>query len=179
MRILNIADGYSSNTVPTITPAVLGADGAQEYIGTGTGADVTFDVTTEPSSDGVLWVYIDGVIVEDTDYSFTHPTITFTTAPALGQRIYVAYMFNGSPIVAAGTNNVIYHTVTAGEVTAKQFTLPSTPAEPAKVLADMVGGGLLYYSVDFTISGAIFDWNGLTLDGLISASDIIRIQYFN
>lgn len=230
MRILNIADGYSSNTLPIITPletgklvtyisdsAYVSANGTptggeiyynsttgkaryyngivaawqvigdqvvyvQEAIGTGNGSNVGFTITNAPINNEALHIFLNGVLQQKTDYSISLPTVTFVTAPSLGTSIYASYLSNGtpaSPIVSVGTNNVLYRTITSGEVTAKQLTLPSTPAETTKLLVDMVGGTTLEYGIDFTVSAAIVSWNGLLLDGFIAAGDVLRIQFFN
>ena len=93
-----------------------------------------------------------------------------------------------SPFASSGTTSgavttegvtVEYHTLSAGEIIAKAFTLSFTPLVPARVLADLVGGGAQVYSTDFLISVDVFDFNGLGLDGELIANDIIRISYSN
>jgi len=99
----------------------------------------------------------------------------------VGSTIYVSYLTNGSPaspIISAGTNNVFYTTISAQNITDKYCTLSSTPSEPTKVLADVVGGTTLEFGLDFSVSGDLFEWDGLVLDGLIEIGDIIRVQYF-
>lgn len=79
--------------------------------------------------------------------------------------------------ISSGTENVEYHTISSGEATAKQFTLSATPLSGAKVLVDIIGGVSQQYSADFIISGNIFDWSGLGLDGLLTTGDVVRLHY--
>lgn len=146
------------------------------------GVNTSFDIANLPLNNEALNVFVNGLIVPKSKYSFTSPTITFNTAPFLGQTVYVSYLSEGNPstpVISAGTNNVIYYSVSGADVTAKQFILPSTPSTPSHVLVDVVGGSTIRFGTDFTIAGNVFDWDGLTLDGIISAGDIFRIQFFN
>jgi len=110
------------------------------------------------------------------------PDVTMDVAPAAGQQVYASYLSNGapaSPIVSVGTNNVIYYELQSADVTAKAFTLPTSPAEQTKLLVDFLGVGSLEFGVDFNVTGSDIEWNGLTLDGYVVIGDIFRIQYFN
>lgn len=69
-----------------------------EFLGVGDGSDVTFDLDNTPI-DGSLKLYVDGVLqVEDTDFTISGVTITFTTAPTLDDGITASYDY------AAGDN---------------------------------------------------------------------------
>lgn len=75
-------------------------------------------------------------------------------------------------------NTVIMHTVTAPELAAKQFNLPTAPPDTSKLIVDVhQGPAALVFGSDYTVAGAVFSWNGLGLDGLIAAGDKIRIVY--
>lgn len=67
-----------------------------------------------------------------------------------------------------------YHTLTGGEILAKQFNLSTSPTE---YWADVVHGPSLNVGTDFTIVGNVFGWAGLGLDGVLSAGDIIRVVH--
>jgi len=85
----------------------------------------------------------------------------------------------GSSVISvSGEWKVEYHTVTALEHTAKQFSMSETPSDNDQVLVDMLNGSTQQNAVDYNITGAIFDWNGLGLDGVINIGDIIRLAYF-
>jgi len=75
----------------------------------------------------------------------------------------------------SGIDTVEYHTVTAGELAAKQFNLLAAPTSVD--FSDMVGGGPLHEGVDYSLAGVVYDWNGLGLDGVIAEGDIVRIAY--
>lgn len=79
----------------------------------------------------------------------------------------------------AGVEYVEYRIVTSGEAAAKSLTLTAGPATPANTFLDIVGGTSQIYSTDFTVSGTSLSWLGLGLDGLLSAGDILRIEYLS
>lgn len=81
-------------------------------------------------------------------------------------------------ITGAGYDTVIFHTLTAGEVAAKQLNLPSAPANPNLMLVDQVDGTpALRIGVDFSVAGTLVDWNGLGMDGVVAEGDVIRFAY--
>jgi hypothetical protein len=157
--------------------------GVQESIGQGDGVQTDFSILNLPLSDESIIVFINGVAVEKSRYSFSSPLISFNSAPSLGQSIYVFYMSHGapaSPVVAAGTQVVLYHSLTGAEIAAKQLSLPSAPPNPLVVMVDYVEAGApLVYGESFTISGNILSWDSLLLDGIIEESERLRIFYFN
>jgi hypothetical protein len=135
----------------------------------------------------------DAIVLQDpgagtNKITITSPTLsgdyTLTLPVDAGTSGYVLQT-NGSgvtswqPASGAGTFEVEYRTITGGEETAKQLTLAATPLTPAKVLVDYISGCAQSYSVDFTVSGATLDWNGLGLDGVLTAGDELRIVYFS
>lgn len=130
--------------------------------------------------DGSMMVLVNGVNVLKTKFSYSHPTLTLSDAPQLGQKLEVQYITNGSPsIVQIRTDQIIENrTLTAGEITAKQLTLANTPVDATKVVVDVRGGPGQIYGVDFAVSGAVLNWNGYALDGQIIAGDILRIEYY-
>ena len=77
-----------------------------------------------------------------------------------------------------GTPQVEYRTISPGEALAKQLTLAATPAIGAYTLLDIIGGGAQQYSVDFTVTGAVLNWNTTNLGTLLSAGDVLRIVYW-
>jgi hypothetical protein len=146
------------------------------------GVNSAFNITNLPINPGALNVFLDGMIVPDSEYTFSTPTITFNTPPEAGQDVYSSYLSYGNPatpVISAGTNNVVYHQVTALEEAAKVFALPTPPSTPAHVLVDIVGGTTQQFSVDYTIAGSNFGWTGLGLDGILEDGDVVRLQYFN
>lgn len=143
------------------------------------GSNVTYTLSETPTSTEHISVFIDGNFQNDTEFSVTTNVVTMTTAPALGQSIFVWYSHSGTIPSVAGVENIEYHTVTGGEATAKQFTMSATAAASSKVLVDVIGGSSQENAVDFSIAGSTFDWSGLGLDGVLAASDVVRLKYFS
>jgi len=84
-----------------------------------------------------------------------------------------------SPGGGLGTWTNEVHTLTGPEITAKQFNMSNTPITPTDILVDIVGGpSAQVYGTDFTITGLVFNFNGLGLDGLLAAGDKLRLAYF-
>jgi len=71
-----------------------------------------------------------------------------------------------------------FRVITGGEATAKQLTLNNMPVNPTEVLVDVINGGPQERDVDFSITGNIFSWAGLGLDGVLASGDRIRLVYF-
>lgn len=141
-------------------------------------------LTYLPSDDDSLWVYVDRVLIPNTGWVHSAGTITFQAGfiPNTDQTVYVVYLYNGIPTATpppapSGTQIVEYHTITAGELTAKQFTMLGTPATVAYTVSDLISGGALHFSVDFTVIGSNWSWNGLALDGVLAVGDVIRLNY--
>lgn len=159
-----------------------GAVGYQETPGgVINGANTTFGpLTYIPSTDESILVMIDGLILKNTEWSHVGVNIVLTIAPVLGQTVYVFYMTQGSipplPIIS-GVLKTEYRTLTAGEITAKAITLLQTPAASGEVMLDAIGGGATFYGDDFVVSVATLSWNGLALDGVLTAGDKLRVTY--
>lgn len=138
-----------------------------------------FSLGFVPVDDTIL-VLLNGIVVPDSQYSYAHPVLTMTTAPALGQTLEVQYLTNGLPTFVPVVLDwkVVYHTITGGEVTAKQFTLPVTPVIGSEVMLDVVGGTPQGYGTDFTVSTAVVDWTGLGLDGQVVTGTIFRAAFY-
>lgn len=143
------------------------------------GVNDTFTLSNTPTSDQHISVFLDGNFVYDNEFSLVANTVVFITPPAPGQIVFSWYSYGGNPVTLPGTENLEYHTVTAGEETAKQFTLTNPPGDTTKVLVDIIGGTSQAFSIDFTISGSTFDWNGLGLDGILIENDVVRLKYFS
>lgn len=144
------------------------------------GIETQFSLGFVPIDDTIL-VLLNGLVVPATQYTYVHPVLTMSTAPVLGQTLEVQYITNGTPSIEPIVLDwkVIYHTVTGGEITAKQLTLPSTPYVASEVALDITGGTAQAYGTDFTVSGAVVNWNGLGMDGIVIAGNVIRFLYFS
>ena len=73
----------------------------------------------------------------------------------------------------------VEHTITAGELAAKQFTIVPTPLVPSEVLVHVIDGPVLDFGTDYTISGSTFSWNALAIDGIVEENDKIELAYFS
>ena len=145
------------------------------------GSNVSFSVSMIPI-DGTLAVRIDGSWLPISAYTFTNPNITLNVAPALGQTIEVFYLTTGTPttiLPSVSQYNVEYPVLGSGDIAAKQITLGHTPAVPAKVVVDVIGGTGQIYSTDFVVTGNILSWNGRGLDTQVFVGTILRITYFS
>ena len=158
--------------------------GVQEVpIGLVNSLNVDYDIVSAPLNSEAVQVYIDSLLVPKNEYSFTNPTITMNTAPVLGQSIYVFYLTEGvqaTQTLVSGTPNVIYHTVTAGEISAKQLTLPSAPGIITHVMVDHITGSMQVYGADFNVLAPdVLNWNGLGMESFLIAGEVLRIYYLN
>ena len=81
-------------------------------------------------------------------------------------------------VVASGSSglNFEYHTVTQAEADAKRFLLLKDPAG-GQVCIDVIEGTSQRPGIDYLIDGKAVSWDGLALDGLIEAGDVIRCIY--
>lgn len=147
--------------------------------GTVDGVNTVFTLTSAPVNAMGLLVYKDGLEVDTSEYILSSSTITFGVAPPIGSLIYAFYLTAGAPVAmfTGATYYVEYVTLTGPQATAKQVTLTYSPLTPAHTLLDVIGGGPQYFSVDFTVSGAVLSWNGLGLDGILASGDQLRIVY--
>lgn len=81
--------------------------------------------------------------------------------------------------VGADPYQVEYFEITALQAAAKQIILSTTPTKPLKTLVDIAsGGGMLRYTLDFTVASDVLSWSGGRYDGLIAEGDELRVVYF-
>jgi len=158
--------------------------GYQEFpSGLVNGVNTVFQILLEPLTEGSLWVYVDGMLIDHTLWSLSVTDITLTFAPAIGQTVSVSYLSKGTPNAPtpppSGVEYVEYPSLSAGDITAKEITLAALPATASKVKLDLIGGTAQIYGDDFLVSSSILSWNGLGLDGVLIAGDRLRIAYFS
>ena len=158
--------------------------GYPEDIGTGDGVNDTFGpLTFIPLNEDSIWVFVNGLWQSPTDWSLVSTDIIFGAGnePATDAIVSVHYLTNGVvalPVLPSGAYQSYQHTITAGEITAKQITISPTPASATQVLVNVKGAGSSeFFGDDYTISGAIFDWDTYDLDGILVAGDKIRFTY--
>lgn len=161
-----------------------GGTAYQEKLGTGNGAAVNFGLTFIPSNEFSILVISSYIRTEGVDYTYNSVgnQITFTTAPAAGQDVYVFYLTDGETLSVPTPNGLLnsyVHTVTNAEELATTITLNNIPAEPSKVLVDIVGGTSQEYNVDYNISADQFQWGGFGLDGFLAENDKVRFYFYS
>jgi len=153
----------------------------QEPIGTGNGVNTSFGpLTYTPNSEDSIVVMRDGLVVQKSEWSLSGADILFGVAPAAAQDIYVYYPTQGAAFLPSLSGTLVpeYRELTVGEIAAKSLTLIATPATASKVFVDVIGGSAQIYGVDYTVSGATLDWNGLGMEFLpLIAGNFLRIWY--
>lgn len=165
----------------------VGAQGAnQEKLGVGDGVQTIFPISSGlfPISEKsiIVWANAHSFVDDEWNYNQVQNQIEFVDPPATGVEVYIFYLTEGdtiSPPTAAGTQQGFYHTISGAEAIAKEFQLPALPVEPGKALVDVIGGGPQQFGVDYNISADTFSWSGTSLDGVLTAGDIIRFNYFS
>lgn len=78
---------------------------------------------------------------------------------------------------STGNYNVDKFTLSGTDITNKYVTLSGSPTTPSDTILNIVGGVVQNYSTDFTITGSQLGWNGLALDGMLTAGDILLVQF--
>ena len=147
------------------------------------GVNDTFGPLSQtPASAESIIVFVDGLPVDKSKWGLSTLSIVFTSGnePLPGQDVYVWYIGSGVPIIPptpTGTLKTEFRTITNTEAVNKKIVLVSTPATPAEILVDVIGGGAQVFNVDYTVVGNEFRWNGYALDGILSQSDVIRFHY--
>ena len=88
---------------------------------------------------------------------------------------------DGELVASSGNGDwqQITHTVSGPEASAKQFTITPTPVNDAEVVVQIQGGPPPTRGSAYTISGGVFSWNGLDLDGILDSGDVITLSYFS
>lgn len=146
------------------------------------GVNTTFGPLTHTAVDGnSILVYVDVVPqILGVDYTVASNTVTMTTAPVAGQKVYIFYLISGvlpAPPVVSGALKTEFRTITSGEAAAKKIIMVQTPASPGDVLVDIIAGGPQQFNVDYTVVGNEFRWTGYALDGVLAQNDVVRIHY--
>lgn len=82
----------NGTSAPTWVTANLGTPVQETPSGTVNGSNATFTTTYTPTSNAILSVYLNGLILtQGVDYTVSSSTITITAAPDIGQNVYVTY----------------------------------------------------------------------------------------
>lgn len=166
----------------------------EEPAGAINGANSFYTLAGKPANASSMLVFVNGLALGPSEWSLTQgssaSSVTLTSAPATGSQLIAFYLINvaslgSAPIIAPGgggaggvSAKVDNVTLSADNISGKAVTLSATPSNPAAVSLDIVGGTAQIYGSDFTISGNVLTWSGLTLDGTLQAGDVLRILYF-
>lgn len=163
-----------------------GTGAFQEKLGVGNGVQTSFPILSGlfPVDESSIMVFANAHQFIDIEWNWNEITneIIFVSPPALGVEVYAYYLTDGDSITPPTLSGVLQsyiHTVSIAESIAKQLQLIATPAQPSKILVDIVGGTVQEYLLDFDISGDQFIWNGFALDGDLSVGDKIRFYFFS
>jgi hypothetical protein len=168
-QALAVIAGAAMGTSPEIEVFTLSAgDITNKY--------VTLSASPSVASSTLLTVKGYPVQFYGDDYSVSGNVVGWTGTPLdgaliAGDKLKVTYWVASSP-------EVEQRTVTGGEIAAKQLTLASSPTTPTKVILSVAGFPEQFYLDDYIVTGNILDWNGLGLDGVLTAGDEVRIMYW-
>jgi len=146
---------------------------------------VTFDDNMDPSSIDITAAQPDGLVCHPS----TNNKFSYTADPS-AQGLptkFVTYLRNRDfeivdSMAASGGNysEIVRHTITPEDITAKQFLFSPSLLAPLNVMAFVSGGAACMPPNDFEItSGNTFNWNGKNLDNVISAGDVVVLVYAN
>jgi hypothetical protein len=174
--LIRYYDGVAAEWKPVGSQII----GDQERLGVGDGLTTIFSLSTVPLNDDAIGLYLNGVLVEKTDYSVSGSQITFNTAPAVAQVVYAKWFTDGtpsSPPISSGSFEAEYREVNATEFANKELTLNNVPADPTKVIVDIIDGSTQEFGVDFTVLVNNVSWNGLGMDGDVAIGTKIRFVY--
>lgn len=98
----------------------------QELVGVGNGTNTSFPLTQPVLNASSLFVFTDGGILPQSQWSLSGSTLTITSAPAIGVRVYVSYVL-ANQVVVAGMQEPPQPV--SGSST--HFKLTGTPTNPA------------------------------------------------
>jgi hypothetical protein len=102
------------------------------------------------------------------------PTDYYTT----GQVDTISGALNDKISAVGGVDAVEYLTLDAGDISNKYIDLSNEPATADDTVMDIIGGGPQLYGTDYAVvSGTQLTWNGYDLDGLLEATDKMRVSY--
>lgn len=186
-----IDDTVAAAAAASIAAAIAAATTVKHVIPTPTvavdGVNNTTYLTTETaySLDAILF-FVNGIPIPRAALTLTTsgglPAVQITDAsyiPQIAQDVDLYIIQTLTPGGGAGAGVIIEpHTLLAGEITAKKFTLAGAPTDPLKVTAFIKNAGGQLPPDDFEIINSDeFSWNGKSLDGLLVAGMIIHVHY--
>ena len=126
---------------------------------TGDGSDTTFTLSTAPSTENNLMVFIDGVFQAQNVYSVSGTTLTFATAPANGRVITVYH----STTTVGGSNNTL-NTMT-GDGSDTTLTLSTAPVHENNV--SVYFDGVYQSKSNYSVSGTTLTFSTAPPTGVL------------
>jgi len=163
-----------------------GTGAFQEKLGVGNGVQTSFPILSGlfPVNKDSILVFANAHQFVDTEWDWNEITndIEFVVAPEVGVEPYIYYLTDGdsiSPPSVSGIEQSYVHTVSVLEQINKELQLIATPAQPSKMLVDIIGGTSQIINIDFQITGDLFQWTGLALDGVLTSGDKVRFHFFS
>lgn len=191
---------YVANSAATTNPLASVTELAS---GTADGSNRLFSLTGRPADKASTLVFVNGLASDAGDWllvqGVSSGAIQFNPdqAPQPGQTVSVLYFVNPATVGIAGQNQgssggtgggsgstpeVEYPTLGASDIANGYIDLLHVPADPTKVLFDIIGGGPQVYGVDFSVSGQRLTLSGefADADGAfpLQAGDRLRIVYW-
>lgn len=126
-----------------------------------------------------------GLYIEDMANNWIEGALKIggTDVPDPGQALHVDgnVLIDGDLEVTGailGVSEVTHiYTLLAGDITAEEITLPSTPGTPAQVRVMVIGGIEQENGVDFSVTGTTLSWSGLGYAALAEAGDKLIVSY--
>jgi hypothetical protein len=125
----------------------------------GDGSDTTFTLSTAPSTENNLMVFIDGVFQAQNVYSVSGTTLTFATAPANGRVITVYH----STTTVGGSNNTL-NTMT-GDNSDTTLTLSTAPVHENNV--SVYFDGVYQSKSNYSVSGTTLTFSTAPPTGVL------------
>lgn len=156
-----------------------------------------YDITQFPISVEALQVYIDGVLLDKSDWDFNYndAKLTLINALAPGQEIYVYYLTQGIPTQPIFSKQEVIEFINIDSVAIanKRVSISGFPVNGAVALVDVVRQlGALQPGVDFVntavladpndpnsdIGGYAIDWDGQGFENDAADGMVLRVLYF-
>ena len=80
-------------------------------------------------------------------------------------------------LATPGSYVVNLFTLSPTDITNKFVTLTSAPDTASDTILTVIGGPMQSYGADFTVTGSQLGWSGLFLDGVLTAGDMLVVQF--
>jgi len=152
-------EGYADGAWGAIAGSGGGSGSAMEpQIFAGDGSDTTFTLTTAPTSENNLLVFIDGGFQAQDSYSVSGTTLTFSEAPANG-RVITVYHIRSS----ISGSNMIVDTMT-GDNSDTTLTLSVAPVSENNV--QVYFDGVYQSKANYSISGTTLTFSTAPATGV-------------